>query len=197
MVTTNIRPDRLVEEDPRRARAEDDRHLAGRGAGPPRRGRRSGDGLLHDPLEALGNFVAENHEKMNKNGLVLDVCGVKRDIMACFRAYFFEDGPQYIGMHPDGRARALRLRACAGRSLPGREPGDDEGPWSWTTTSTGPSWRNTSTRWAFASWCRRRRKPTTRSSPTPRSWRTSFPAPTSKARRCCVRKATAPAPSAI
>ena len=46
------------------------------------------------------NFVAENHEKMNKNGLVLDVCGVKRDIMACFRAYFRPNGPQYIGMHP-------------------------------------------------------------------------------------------------
>ena len=46
------------------------------------------------------NFVAENHEKMNKNGLVLDVCGVKRDIMACFREYFRPNGPQYIGMHP-------------------------------------------------------------------------------------------------
>ena len=46
------------------------------------------------------NFVKENHEKMNKNGLVLDVCGVKRDIMACFREYFRPNGPQYIGMHP-------------------------------------------------------------------------------------------------
>ena len=46
------------------------------------------------------SFVEENHAKMNKDGLVLDVCGVKRDIMACFRRFFFEDGPQYIGMHP-------------------------------------------------------------------------------------------------
>lgn len=45
-------------------------------------------------------FVEENHQLMNKNGLVLDVCGVKRDIMACFREYFYNDGPQYIGMHP-------------------------------------------------------------------------------------------------
>lgn len=45
-------------------------------------------------------FVKENHDKMNKDGLVIDVCGVKRDIMACFRDYFFVDGPQYIGMHP-------------------------------------------------------------------------------------------------
>ncbi len=46
------------------------------------------------------HFVKENHDKMNKDGLVLDVCGVKRDIMACFREYFFNNGPQYIGMHP-------------------------------------------------------------------------------------------------
>ena len=46
------------------------------------------------------DFVKRNHGIMNKNGLVLDVCGVKRDIMACFKEYFSVDGPQYIGMHP-------------------------------------------------------------------------------------------------
>lgn len=46
------------------------------------------------------SFVEEHHEVMNKNGLLLDVCGIKRDIMACFRKYFLEKGPQYIGMHP-------------------------------------------------------------------------------------------------
>ena len=42
------------------------------------------------------DFVKRNHGIMNKNGLVLDVCGVKRDIMACFKEYFSVDGPQYI-----------------------------------------------------------------------------------------------------
>lgn len=45
-------------------------------------------------------FISENHEKMNRQGLLLDVCGVKRDIMTCFRHYLLESGPQYIGMHP-------------------------------------------------------------------------------------------------
>lgn len=45
-------------------------------------------------------FVEENHDIMNKDGLVLDVCGIKRDVMDCFREHFFESGPQYIGMHP-------------------------------------------------------------------------------------------------
>lgn len=46
------------------------------------------------------DFVKKNHDIMNKSGLVLDVCGVKRDIMACFKEYFSVNGPQYIGMHP-------------------------------------------------------------------------------------------------
>lgn len=50
--------------------------------------------------ENIINFVEKNYQSMNKNGLVVDVCGVKRDIMSCFKAHFFECGPQYIGMHP-------------------------------------------------------------------------------------------------
>ena len=46
------------------------------------------------------SFVEENHLLMNKTGLVIDVCGIKRDIMECFRKYFAKTGPEYIGMHP-------------------------------------------------------------------------------------------------
>lgn len=45
-------------------------------------------------------FVEENRDKINPQGLVVDVCGVKRDIMTCFHANLFDKGIQYIGMHP-------------------------------------------------------------------------------------------------
>lgn len=46
------------------------------------------------------SFIEKNYSLFNKKALVLDVCGVKRDIMNCFKKYFYEEGPQYIGMHP-------------------------------------------------------------------------------------------------
>lgn len=55
--------------------------------------------LAMTPKSVL-SFIENKHQVMNKNGLVVDVCGIKRDIMNCYKKYFFSDGPQYIGMHP-------------------------------------------------------------------------------------------------
>lgn len=58
-------------------------------------------------------FIEAHHTLFNKEALVVDVCGIKRDIMSCFKKYFFENGPAYIGMHP-----------MAGRELFGYEHAD-------------------------------------------------------------------------
>lgn len=56
--------------------------------------------ILAIPPTSIISFLKENHAKFGKSTLVVDICGIKRDIMDAYHRYLKPDGIPFAGMHP-------------------------------------------------------------------------------------------------
>lgn len=56
--------------------------------------------ILAIPPTAIIHFLRDNSAKFGKNTLVVDICGIKRDIMDAYHGYLQPKGIAFAGMHP-------------------------------------------------------------------------------------------------
>jgi prephenate dehydrogenase len=56
--------------------------------------------ILAIPPTAIIHFLRDNSAKFGQNTLVVDICGIKRDIMAAYDQYLLPKGIAFAGMHP-------------------------------------------------------------------------------------------------